>query len=159
MDLEDRNECSLQIVRLGLLGVVDLNGMLPPLQVQHRRLVEVLREQIHIHRGRHDDDLQKGAAFQMLFDKRYKNIKKMTAGISPSGESCSAPCVCAERSSPRRTARRCARCARGLRPGPPRCSAAAWGLRWPRAGASRPSWTSASSRVRWHPRNAPCSQP
>lgn len=51
MDLEDGDECSLQIVRLGLLGVVDLNGMLPALQVEHRGLVEVLGEQIHIHGG------------------------------------------------------------------------------------------------------------
>lgn len=36
MDLEDGDESSLQIIRLGLLGVVDLNGMLPALQVQHR---------------------------------------------------------------------------------------------------------------------------
>lgn len=42
MDLEDGDESSLQIIRLWLLGVVDLNGMLPSFQVQHRRLVEIL---------------------------------------------------------------------------------------------------------------------
>lgn len=59
MDLEDRNERRLQVVGLRLLGVVDLNVVLPPLKVQHGRLVKVLREQIHIHRGRHHDDLSR----------------------------------------------------------------------------------------------------
>lgn len=36
MDLEDGDERSMQIIRLWLLGVVDLNGMLPALQVEHR---------------------------------------------------------------------------------------------------------------------------
>lgn len=36
MDLEDGDEGSLQIIRLGLLGVVDLDGMLSSFQVQHR---------------------------------------------------------------------------------------------------------------------------
>lgn len=36
MDLEDGDERSVQIIRLWLLGVVDLNGMLPALQVEHR---------------------------------------------------------------------------------------------------------------------------
>lgn len=36
MDLEDGDERSVQIIRLRLLGVVDLNGMLPALQVEHR---------------------------------------------------------------------------------------------------------------------------
>lgn len=41
MDLEDGDESSLQVIRLWLLGVVDLNGMLSAFQVQHRRLVEI----------------------------------------------------------------------------------------------------------------------
>lgn len=41
MDLEDGDESSLQIIRLLLLGVVDLNGMLSAFQVQHRRLIEI----------------------------------------------------------------------------------------------------------------------
>lgn len=36
MDLEDGDERSMKIIRLWLLGVVDLNGMLPALQVEHR---------------------------------------------------------------------------------------------------------------------------
>ena len=51
MDLEDGDECGLKVVGLRMLGVVDLDGMLPALQVQYRRLVEVFREQIHIHGG------------------------------------------------------------------------------------------------------------
>lgn len=58
MDLEDRDERSLQVVGLGLLGVVDLNGMLSALQVENGRLVEVFGEQIHIHGGGHDYDLR-----------------------------------------------------------------------------------------------------
>lgn len=36
MDLEDGDERSMKIIRLWLLGVVDLNGMLPAFQVEHR---------------------------------------------------------------------------------------------------------------------------
>lgn len=36
MDLEDGDERSVKIIRLWMLSVVDLNGMLPALQVEHR---------------------------------------------------------------------------------------------------------------------------
>lgn len=51
MDLKDGHQGGLEVVRLRLLGVEDLDGVLPALQVQHRRLVEVLREEVHIHGG------------------------------------------------------------------------------------------------------------
>lgn len=64
MDLEHRDQCSLQVVWLWLFGVVDLNWMLSPLQVQHRWLVEVLGEQVYIHGGRHYYDLCKEMGYK-----------------------------------------------------------------------------------------------
>ncbi len=58
VNLKYGDERCLQIVGLGLFGVVDLNGMLSALQIQNRRFVEVLREQIHVHGGRHHKNLQ-----------------------------------------------------------------------------------------------------
>lgn len=100
MDLEDGDESSLQIIRLGLLGVVDLNGMLPALQVQHRRLVEILRKQIHIHGGGHHYDLRGTDKALVTACKETQNMSEFrTLRVHlPSGEPCLVLCACAERS-------------------------------------------------------------
>lgn len=98
MDLEDGDESSLQIIRLGLLGVVDLNGMLPALQVQHRRLVEILRKQIHIHgRGHHDDLRGTDKAKKRKETQNMSEFRTLRVHL-PSGEPCLVLCACAERS-------------------------------------------------------------
>lgn len=51
VDLEDGHQCCLQVVALPLLGVEDLNGMLPAFQVDDRSSIEILGEQVNIHRG------------------------------------------------------------------------------------------------------------
>lgn len=87
MDLEDGDESSLQIIRLGLLGVVDLNGMLPSFQVQYRRLVEILRKQIHIHGGGHHDDLRRTDGTQYTYaEQEYQLILEPSASIYLQGK-------------------------------------------------------------------------
>lgn len=51
VDLEDGHQCCLQVVTLLLLGVKDVNGMLPALQVDDRSSTEVLGEQVNVHGG------------------------------------------------------------------------------------------------------------
>lgn len=41
----------MQVIRLRLLGVKNLDRMLPTLQVEDRGTVEILGEQVHTHRG------------------------------------------------------------------------------------------------------------
>ena len=41
----------MQVIVLGLLGVENLDRVLPALQVENRGSVEILGEQVHVHRG------------------------------------------------------------------------------------------------------------
>lgn len=58
VNLKDGHQRCVQVIRLRLLGIIDLNRVLATLQVQHRRLIKILREQIHVHGGGHHDDLE-----------------------------------------------------------------------------------------------------
>lgn len=58
VNLKDSDQRGVEVIRLRLLGVIDLNLVLPTLQVQHRRLIKILREQVHVHGGGHHDDLR-----------------------------------------------------------------------------------------------------
>lgn len=57
MNLKDGDQRCVEVIGLRLLGVIDLNRVLSTLQVEHRRLIEILREQVHVHGGGHHNDL------------------------------------------------------------------------------------------------------
>lgn len=60
VDLEDGDESGMQVILLRLFGVKHLDGMLSTLQIEDGRSVEILREQVHIHRSRHYNHLRTG---------------------------------------------------------------------------------------------------
>lgn len=57
VNLEDRDKGGMQVILLRLFGVKNLDWMLPTLQVEDRSSIEILREQVHIHRSWHHNHL------------------------------------------------------------------------------------------------------
>lgn len=64
MNLEGRDKGGECVIVLRLDGVINLHRMLTTLQI-HRGRLEILGELVHVHRGRHDEQLQRGKVLQL----------------------------------------------------------------------------------------------
>ena len=75
VNLEQSNQWAEQIVFLWCFAVINLNGILPSLQINNWCLIEIVTKMVHIHCSWHDNNLQyrkKKKEFQKMLSKNTK---------------------------------------------------------------------------------------